>query len=120
MTLLADENVDRSVVARLRAANYRVLAVGEMEPGVTDVEVLALANREGAFLVTEDKDFGELVFRQSLVHEGVILLRLAGLEAHAKGDLLLNALTEHGQELRGAFSVLSRGNLRIRARASEV
>ena len=37
MKLLADENLDLSVVARLRQAGHRVLAVAEMEPGIADV-----------------------------------------------------------------------------------
>ena len=63
MILLADENIDQSVVAGLRAEGHQVFAVSDMEPGVTDDVVLALANERNALLVTEDKDFGELVFR---------------------------------------------------------
>ncbi len=70
MILLADENLDRTVVARLRQDGHEVLAVAEMEPGIADTTVLARANERRALLVTEDKDFGELVFRQRLVHVG--------------------------------------------------
>ena len=38
--------------------------------------MLRQPNERGALLVTADKDFGELVFRQGRVHSGVILLRL--------------------------------------------
>lgn len=72
MILLADENLDRSVIARLRQHGHEVLAVAEMEPGIEDPVVLSRANERNALLVTEDKDFGELVFRQGLVHAGVI------------------------------------------------
>ena len=78
MKLLADENLDLSVVARLREAGHQVLAVAEMEPGISDDVVLDRANSEAAMLLTEDKDFGELAFRQFLIHHGVILVRLAG------------------------------------------
>jgi hypothetical protein len=47
----------------LRQEGHQVWYVVEMEPGIADEEVLALANREGAILITADKDFGELVFR---------------------------------------------------------
>ena len=76
MKLLADENLDLSVVERLREAGHQVFAVAEMEPGISDDVVLDRANRETAILITEDKDFGELAFRQSLVHYGVILVGL--------------------------------------------
>ncbi len=114
MNLLADENLDRTVVARLRQDGHEVLVVAEMEPGIEDPVVLSRANERNALLVTEDKDFGELVFRQRLVHAGVILVRLAGLPAATKGDLLCGALKDHCTEMARAFTVLSPGVVRIR------
>lgn len=40
MKRLADENLDLSVVARLRQAGHQVLAVAEMAPGIPDGVVL--------------------------------------------------------------------------------
>ena len=117
MKLLADENLDLSVVARLREAGHQVLAVAEMEPGISDDVVLDRANAEAATLVTEDKDFGELAFRQSLVHHGVILVRLAGLPGNRKAAILIRLLEEHRLELPGSFTVVSPGMVRIRKRA---
>ncbi|MGQ9627032.1 MAG: DUF5615 family PIN-like protein [Anaerolineae bacterium] len=79
MKFLADEGVDRQIVERLRENGLSVLYVAEIEPGISDDEVLNQANRETALLLTTDKDFGELVFRQGRVIQGVILIRLAGL-----------------------------------------
>ena len=64
MNFLADESVDRPIVDSLRQRGHDVLYVAEMEPGISDDAVLDLANQEGALLLTADKDFGELVFRQ--------------------------------------------------------
>ena len=116
MKLLANENLDLSVVARLREAGHQVLAVAEMEPGISDDVVLDRANAEAAILVTEDKDFGELAFRQSLVHHGVILVRLAGLPGVGKAAILIHLLEEHRLELPGSFTVVSPGMVRIRKR----
>ena len=63
MELLADESVERQIVEALRGAGHDVLSVAESEPGMPDDEVLALATRKRAVLVTLDTDFGELVFR---------------------------------------------------------
>jgi predicted nuclease of predicted toxin-antitoxin system len=115
MRLVADENLDRTVVVRLREAGHEVASVAEMEPGIQDEAVLATANSLGAMLVTEDKDFGELAFRRSLVHHGVILVRLAGLPVEAKADLLIATLAEHGGELPASFVVVSPGMVRIRS-----
>ena len=116
MKLLADENIDLSVVERLRNAGHEVLAVAEMEPGIPEDVVLERANTEAATLLTEDKDFGELAFRQKLVHHGVILVRLVGLPGATKSDVLIHLLETHRLELPGSFTVVTPGMLRIRKR----
>ncbi len=62
MNLLADESVDRQVVEKLRESGYSVLYVAELEPGISDQEVLNSANEENAVLLTADKNFGNLKF----------------------------------------------------------
>jgi predicted nuclease of predicted toxin-antitoxin system len=114
MRFVADENLDRSVIERLRSVGHEVVSVAEMEPGISDEAVLATANALSAMLITEDKDFGELAYRRTLVHQGVILVRLAGLPVAAKADLLIAAFTEHETELPGSFVVVSPGTIRIR------
>jgi len=71
MNFLADESVDLAIVERLRRDGYRVSYVAELEPGMPDDAVLHLAHQETAILLTADKDFGEMVFRQQLHMHGV-------------------------------------------------
>lgn len=75
MNLLADESVDQPVVTRWRQDGHDVVAVAEIEPSIADATVLARANDSGASLLTSDKDFGELVFRQKQLSTGVVLIR---------------------------------------------
>jgi predicted nuclease of predicted toxin-antitoxin system len=84
MNLLADEGVDRQIVERLRQDGHQVLYVLEMERSLGDEDVLRQANERNALLLTADKDFGELVFRQ------------------------------HAAVMSQAFSVISPGMVRIR------
>ena len=84
MNLLADEGVDRQIVERLRQDGHDVLYIAEMAPGISDDEILSRANALDTLLFTADKDFGELVYRQNLVHAGVLLIRLAGVPPEAK------------------------------------
>lgn len=116
MNLVADEGVDRHIVAQLRQDGHDVLYIAEMEPSISDDNVLSHANAQGALLLTEDKDFGELVFRQQLVHTGVVLIRLAGLSSQMKAVMVSAIFRDHAVELSNAFSVLSPGMVRIRHR----
>lgn len=114
MRLLCDEAVDRPIVEALRADGHDVLYVAEMEPGIDDEQVLARANELRALLVTLDKDFGELVFRQRRLTAGVLLIRLAGMPSGEKQQATVAALREHGEEMKGSFTVVAPNKIRIR------
>ena len=62
---LADEGVDFRLVTALRE-RYPVVSIAEENPSITDDEVLQLAVETDSVLLTEDKDFGEMVFRRGL------------------------------------------------------
>ena len=70
MRFLADENVSRLVIERLRAGGFDVASVGDMTPGAQDNDVLRAADIEGRILIREDHEFGELVIRQRLAVRG--------------------------------------------------
>jgi predicted nuclease of predicted toxin-antitoxin system len=114
MILLADESVDRPIVERLRQDGHDTTYVAELAPSISDDAVLQEANSRTALLLTEDKDFGELVYRLCRVHAGVVLIRLAGLTPAAKAALVAKVLQDHAAELSGAFTVISPGAVRIR------
>ncbi len=114
MNFVADESVDRDIVQRLRQEDHQVWYVAEMEPGISDEEVLKLANRETALLLTADKDFGEMVFRQRRFSGGIVLTRLAGLSAQRKEDIVATAVSQHSPELPQSLTVITPDLCRIR------
>lgn len=115
MNLLADESVDRQIVERLKNDRHEVLYIAEIEPSISDDAVFDLANEKAALLLTSDKDFGEIVFREGrLSSGGVVLLRLAGLSADRKSEIVSEAFRENGDEFQGHFSVIAPGRVRIR------
>jgi predicted nuclease of predicted toxin-antitoxin system len=68
---LADECVAAPLVASLRSLSHDVLYVAEVAAGLSDADVIALAEREKRILLTEDKDFGELIFRRARTVPGL-------------------------------------------------
>jgi predicted nuclease of predicted toxin-antitoxin system len=109
----ADEGVDQQIVDALRKAGHDVLYAAESEPSGPDDALLKRAAAEARILITPDKDFGELVYRQKKATHGVLLLRIAGLSQEAKVRSVV-AATVRASEITGAFSVLSPGQLRVR------
>jgi predicted nuclease of predicted toxin-antitoxin system len=118
MNILADESVDGQIVYRLRRDGHLVHYVAEMEPGISDDVVLGLANREAALLLTADRDFGELVYRQGRTTFGIVLVRLAGLSPARKADIVSSTLDQHLAELLHSFTVISPGTVRVRGTSS--
>lgn len=118
MRLLADEGVDLPVVERLRRNGHEVSYVAEMAPGLSDDAVLELARRDGRVLLTADRDFGDLVFRQRKLAGGVVLIRLAGLSAEKKADTVAVAVDTHAAELAAGFWVITPGAVRGRRSGS--
>ncbi len=114
MKIFADESVDRQIVERLRVDGHEVLYVAELDPGIDDETVLNCSRIANAILLTADKDFSELIFRQHLLHSGVLLVRLAGLTPHLKAELVASTFDQHAEELSAGFAVLSKRVLRLR------
>jgi predicted nuclease of predicted toxin-antitoxin system len=114
MKIVADACVDFSIVKTLRSLGLDVLSIIEESPSIPDEEVLNIAVSLNALLITEDKDFGELVFRLKLPHCGIILLRLNTVPSTKKGEVASSAILVHLAEFKDAFSVFDGQNLRIR------
>lgn len=114
MNFVADENIDSQIVQRLRTEGHEVFYVAECDPGIEDEAVLTHSRTLNAILITSDKDFGELVFRQRLLHTGILLLRLGGFSPEQKAAAVAKAVESHGKELAIGFSVLSESALRVR------
>ena len=112
---LADEGVDFRLVSALREEGYDLRAIAEEIPGVTDDEVLDFAVETDRVLLTEDKDFGEMVFRRGLQLPGVVVIRLHGLTGAEKIRIIRSAFSDHSLRFRRAFSVVTEKAVRIRA-----
>ncbi|RLT42589.1 MAG: hypothetical protein DWI57_05460 [Chloroflexi bacterium] len=113
---LIDESTGQAVVNHLRALGYDVAAVAELMPQAPDEEVIVYAHRERRVLISNDRDFGERVYRDGHPHAGVLLLRLADEHASVKMRVVAAILQEYGQRLPDSFAVASEQNIRFRAR----
>jgi predicted nuclease of predicted toxin-antitoxin system len=114
MRWLADECVAAALVGRLRAAGHDVSYVAEDEASASDSAVVRLAYAEGRLLLTEDKDFGDLVFRLTMLLPGVVLLRLGQYDNTVKWARLEAVIGHFGSGLFGRFVVVEDKRFRSR------
>ena len=113
MRFIADESCDFAVVRALRDAGYDVAAVAELVPGTEDGAVIERAVGEQRVLLTEDKDFGQLVFASLRPAAGIVFIRFP---AHARESLAAEVcafVQANGDALVDSFSTLQPGRARI-------
>jgi predicted nuclease of predicted toxin-antitoxin system len=111
---LADECVDSGLVSRLRDAGHDVVYMAEVARAASDAEVLRRAQTEARVLLTEDKDFGDLVFRRGQSVPGVVLLRIDPAMQASKGFRLDAAINRFGDGLLGRYVIVEAARLRSR------
>ncbi len=114
MKLLADENVARDIVAWLRSGGHDVLFAAEAAPGTADSDWTAHAEREQRIILTSDKDFGELVFRDCQTSYGIVLLRMDDLtvpEIVARLQVVWSVIEANPA---GRFIVITENKVRVR------
>jgi len=113
MRLLADESCDFAAVRALRIAGHDVLTVSEVSPRADDARVMELAVRGRRVLLTEDKDFGQLVYADRRATAGVILIRFPATARASLGNAVVQLVAARGNQLSRRFVVLQPGRVRI-------
>jgi len=78
---IADVNVEKPTVEKptveyLSKQGYDIKWIPDINCEMTDDELLQLANKEKRILITNDKDFGEIIFLQKKLTTGIILFRV--------------------------------------------
>jgi len=114
MRFLADECCDAALVDALRGDGHDVLYAIESLQGATDDDLLARTVSERRILLTEDKDFGELVYRLRRPAHGIVLLRFDVADRAWKVPRLRYLLEQEAERLPDAFVVLEVDKVRIR------
>jgi predicted nuclease of predicted toxin-antitoxin system len=116
MRFLADECVWRDVVNAIRSAGFECDWVHDISPSVSDRDVLKLSTERQLLLVSEDADFGELIFRHKLEAYGIVRVLLSSFEGTKRevAALVASRLTEIASTLPGTFTTIDPDRVRQR------
>jgi predicted nuclease of predicted toxin-antitoxin system len=115
---LLDENADLPLGDYLVELGHDVTSIVRgYTRSIHDEDVLSLAHRERRILITNDKDFGALVYQQSLPHSGVILFRMRNEDVPFKIARLTDVLHSHAETLEtpSAYIVVTDKRIRVRS-----
>src|SRR4030043_586018 len=107
MRFLVDESTGPVVAEWLRKNGHDVFSVFNESRGMQDVDIIQKAFTDNRILVTNDKDFGEKVYRERQPHRGVVLLRLEDERAFVKIEIIRRLLESYADNLPGNFVVVT-------------
>lgn len=113
MRFLVDECTGPAVARWLRDQGHDVFSGYENARGIDDDAVITRAVSEDRILITNDKDFGEKVYRDGQIHAGIVLLRLQDDSASGKVAAVRSLLEFHAERVAGAFVVVTDRQVRF-------
>jgi predicted nuclease of predicted toxin-antitoxin system len=118
MRFLVDECTGPAVARWLQEEGHEVYSVYDESPGLDDDGIIHLSFTEAWILITNDKDFGEKVYREQHRHRGVILLRLEDERVSIKIETLKRLLIDYADRLVDNFVVVTEKRVRFAKRQS--
>lgn len=107
LSFLVDVNVEKMIIETIKEFSYDVKCVSEIKPNMLDEDVIKLANVEKRILITNDKDFGELIYRQNLLSSGVIIFRIKGHNTREKINIFQKLLLSYDDKLCGYLVIIT-------------
>ena len=113
MRFLVDECTGPKVARWLRDQDHEIFSVYDEARGMDDEDIIRKADAEDWILITNDKDFGEKVYRERRPHRGVIFMRLADERVANKTEVLQRLLEGHADKLADRFVVVTETRVRF-------
>ena len=113
MRFLLDVNASGALSTWLLELGHEVISVSDVNPKMSDDDIIAWAVREERIIITTDVDFEQMIWLQQKSHHGV--LRLENLPRLERKKLLQEVLIKHGQDLESrAVVIATKQKIRIR------
>jgi len=116
MRFLVDECTGPAVARWLRGRNHEVFSVFDQARGMDDDAIIEKALEENWILVTDDKDFGDKLYRDGRLHHGVILLRLEDERPASKIRVLSKLLETYSDKVPESIIVVTENQVRLAKR----
>ena len=113
MRFIVDECTGPAVSKWLSENGYEVFSVYEEARGAADETIIKKASEENWILITDDKDFGDKVYRDTHPHKGIILLRLEDERSASKIRILTRLLKGFTERLPNSFVVVTEKQIRF-------
>jgi predicted nuclease of predicted toxin-antitoxin system len=111
--IIADENIPLTIIESLKENKIDTISIFSDYRGISDIEIIELAQNPPKTILTEDKDFGDLIFAYNQKQVSVVLLRYHYSELDLITSILIKFLQNHQIE-NHSFIVITTKSIRIR------
>jgi predicted nuclease of predicted toxin-antitoxin system len=112
--IIADENVSQELIDHILEIGYEVYSIREHHQGISDRKVIETAKSKNGFIITEDKDFGELIFSYGITDCSVIFLRYDKKDIEQIKNNIIKTLESNYRNRGHFFITITREKIRIR------
>ena len=112
--IIADENIDHQIIQSLRKLGIEIFSIYENERGKTDIDIVKSSRVPPRIILTEDKDFGEMVFQNGIRNISVVFIRYTFFETREMIEILKNLFLRSHNELFGKFTTVTTQKIRSR------
>lgn len=119
MKFLLDENIGKGIARFLEKLGHPASRIRLISPGLEDYAVLELSVSKDFILITSDKDFGELIFKEKQLTTGVIFLRLEDESSENKIKAIKKVFSEY-KNIKNKFVTVKERNGRFRIRVCQI
>jgi predicted nuclease of predicted toxin-antitoxin system len=115
MRPLANENFPITSVKHLSEAGFDIVSISLLLPGSSDAAVMEMASGENRTIITFDRDYGELIFKQGFRPvAGVIFIRWSDFTPEEPGEYLIGLFSEKRIDFENALTVIDKNSIRQR------
>ncbi|MFD1144123.1 DUF5615 family PIN-like protein [Larkinella insperata] len=112
--IIADENIDHTLIEAIRAAGIETDSVYETRRGIRDEVIIEASRNPPRIILTEDKDFGEWVFAHHVTDISVVFLRYDFRDTGRMKEILVKLFINRIEDLIGCFTTITVDKIRIR------
>lgn len=111
-----DECAGPALARWLEGQGHVVFSIFDEARGLDDLAIIRKAIADKWIIVTTDKDFGTMIFRDGYPHHGVILLRLEDEQSSTKIAVIERFIAQFGNQLSGNYVVVTEEKTRFARR----
>jgi predicted nuclease of predicted toxin-antitoxin system len=112
--IIFDENVEEYWIKLIMNQGYEYISIRHSFSGITDTEVINIVKEHKGLLITEDKDFGELVFAHGITNVAILFLRYDQPQYDQILEHVLRCIDEFTKNPRSVFITITKNKIRYR------